>query len=271
MASTYGKFLAPVTVPTGGWDFVWAAFGGPYTATIPAGDYATMLHVADALETAMKAEVALSNVAIGSTGITSISSNTMSSVTFASCDDDLLLWFGFDETETVVGAGGVSATITTTLPHRDGWYPGVISYGAPSYPVTRGEGIDSDLGWYTTDKAGEQVAGSGSMRQIVPARRIYRREINFPLISRSEALDRFKGPAAWRDRWVGSDVWWYPDRTDGLVGSYGTQIDPGPPDYEGDTDNDYYKVKIVGAPKFTQNSKSTEYMSVRLTLHGEPD
>ncbi len=146
---------------------------------------------------------------ISETGIAAVRSNYMTSVHWSSCAADLLLTLGFND-EDSTGEGTTGATVTATLRHRYGWYPGVISHGA-----ARGEGLAGDSAWQVADEIGRVVAGTGAMRAIAPARRRYRRQIRFAAIRRSEYEDLYRGVAMLEEHGATRPLRWYPDRADG--------------------------------------------------------
>lgn len=256
--SSFDKYLAPITVPTGGWDFVWAE-GGSHTATVSAGDYDTVLHLASELEDRIQAIDASSFVSVSSTGTVTIWINGMTSVTWGSTNDDLEAALGFAGDETV--SAGI---VTSTNQHNDGWYPGVLSYGS-----NHGAGRAIDEGWVPMDVAGKQYAGSGEGRYLGPDRYPYERRVRYSMIKRAERNARKTGPLAFLDRWRTAKLYWYPDRDNGTEGSHGTQGEPGADSYHTDADCDYYLVRVHSA-EVKQSSKHPDGFDVSLVLRCEP-
>jgi hypothetical protein len=257
MASQFPKFLASVIVPTGGWDFEWNEDG----VTIPAGTYDTPLHLAAALETALDVGYT-ATVTISPVGKTTINITTMTSMVWGSTDDALSTALGFDETETVS-----SNTIVSTNQHTHGWYPGVISFGSGT---SFGAGPTSDSGWQTADQLTRTYSGAGNARIIGPARRLYTRRIMFGPLKRLEIFNtRGTGAIEFRDRWSTKVLWWYPDRTDGAVGSYGTQVDPGDSNYEVDSDGQYFKVTLFRDIETQNTGNNADWFTIDIQVAAE--
>jgi len=261
--SAWGKFLAPITVPTGGWVFGFneAAPGGAATATVDAGTYATMLHLVFNLQTKLKVVNAAYAASVSSVGLVVVTLEAGATADWATTDDDLETVLGFDGSEAVSGS-----TLTATNKHQYGWYPGTISYG-----VANGAGVVADSGWVVEDQTIRTYAGDGSARLIAPARRLYTRSLRYGPIKRAEALEsRHRGPSALMDVWATGSVWWYFDRDDGVVGTYGTQVDPGRTAYAIDSDGEYSIVTMSARPDFMENSSNADFFDVRLRLNAEP-
>lgn len=257
MASQWGKYLAPITIATA-WDFVFADGGGSHTVTVPAATYATPLHVARALRTAIRAiaggDHAADTVVVSSTGYTTITCAGMTSVTWASCTAALKTFFGFS-TESV-SANAVTSTLATT----HGWFPGVITRD-----VALGEGLAEDTGWDADDIAAVSQSGAGAQHIIAPSRYPYRRTLVYGCLGKTEVRDGTRGVRPFRDRRRTSEWYWYPDRDDGTVESYGTQGDPGYNNWEDDDDCDYYIVTVLTPPVATRLSRP-DLFSVTMTL-----
>ena len=261
--SAWGKFLAPVTVPAGGWVFGWneAAPGGAETVTVAAGSYATILHLVKDLSDELTAFDATYGATVSSVGVVTITLESGATTDWASTDDDLEVALGFAGSESVSGT-----TLTASKKHRYGWYPGTISFG-----VTNGAGVTGDSGWIVEDQTIRSFAGSGSARLVAPARRLYTRSLRYGPIKRLEALEsRERGPAAFMDKWATDDIWWYFDRDDGVVGTYGTQVDPGATSYDVDSDGNYSIVTMSRQPDFTETGSNPDWFDVRLRLNAEP-
>lgn len=259
MSSAWGKFLAQVTVPTGGWTLDWTAAAGVTIATVPAGTYATVLHLCEALEDALVAlggAHVTDTVTVSASGIVTITIDGITGVVWATTDDDLETALGLAGTEAPVGD-----VLTGTLIHAHAWYPGILSYGA-----TRGEGITADDNPQPADDMIRQYSGSGVAQLVAPARRHYLRPLRFGLIRKAEAWHKQKGPVCLMDRWATLPLYWYPDRDIGEVGSYGTQIDPGAPYYEGDDDGDYHVVTVAEKPRIERNPSHPDWYSVEVVM-----
>lgn len=260
--SAFGKLLAPIVVPVGGWDFVFVDGGGPTTVTVPAATYGSALILGRALRSAIRAEGghAADTVEFSETGYCTMDLNGVVSITWASCDADLLTALGFAGSEAVL-----NDIVTGSLQHDMGWYPGVISLG-----TDRGVGLISDTEWQPENVAEGVVAGSGRTARVGPARPPYRRTLVFGKVSRAEMKHQSQGPICLKARWLYSDLYWYPDRADGTVADYGTQGDPGHPSYDTDEDCDYYLVTVVGDPQLTQDTEHPDLWTVQVTLNAEP-
>lgn len=257
MTSPFGKFLAPIVVPTGGW--AWVCDAG--TATIPAGTYATPLHLAETLEDQIISEIDTGTVVVSSVGITTITITGMTSVTWASCADALLTALGFDETEPVA-----ATVVVSTSAHTHGWYPGTITEG-----VTGGIGISSDNSWEPEDLVEGNRSGAGQQAIVGPDRDVWSRTLMFGVIKRPEKVHPTRGPLCFGrvDKWRTKNIWWYPDRDDGVAGTYGTQGDPA--DDDTDSDCDYYIVTVLGTPRFTPHASHPDFFTFQLRLNAEPD
>jgi len=271
MASPFGKFFAPITVPTGGWTLDWVASSGTSIITITAGDYADILALATQLQTQLRAlgagppDHTADAVQISRLGIVSIYIVAMTGQAWATTDAAFSEAFGFAETEAVA-----SNYLVGTIPHAYGWYPGAISFGVGD---GYGAGIAADTGWIVADETLVTTAGSGASRIIAPARRRYTRTVRFGPLKKSEALDaRNRGPAALMDRWSTGVLRWYLDRdsADGASATVGTQMDPGAPEYDIDTDHDYYKVTLIETPTITPIASNPDWFDVTLKLNAEP-
>jgi hypothetical protein len=260
--SAWGKFLAPITVPTGGWDF---KITGEDVAVIPAATYATVLHLCAALDTVLEG-IDDSTVTVSSVGIVTIMNDSMTGVDWGDCSDALLLVLGFDETESVL-----NSVVTANNPHTYGWYPGIISYGS-----TRGEGVADDSTWEPQDASVSSKAGDGTQTIIGPERLEYRRTLRFATIHKDEYNHPSRGAKRLMDLWRYSELFWYPDREDGVVGTYGTQGDPGPTTYHDDDTLDtagsyYWLVTQNRTPRLQRNATHPDWFSIDLILNAEPD
>jgi hypothetical protein len=261
--SAWGKILAPVVVPAGGWLWSWATgLDATNLATIPAGTYGTILSLAEALETELD-KLAGSTVEISSTGIASVKSNYLTAVHWASCADALLSTLGYSEDETITLPDTTSATITATSRHRYGWYPGVLSHGA-----ARGEGLAGDSAWQVADEVGRIVSGAGRMRALAPSRRRYTRTLRWAAIRRSEYEDQYRGPSLLEEHGATRSLRWYPDRADGVCDNQGTQGDPA--SSRSDAAGYYWLVTLTEPPAVEWSSQYPDLCSVQLVLNGEP-
>lgn len=257
----FPKFLAPITVPTGGWVFAFD-YGGAKTATIPAGTYTSILDLLDELATRLTAATPGSTwtVLVSSTGIVSIALDDGWTVTWASTTDALEAVLGFAGGEAVGGGD----TLTATLRHQHGWYPGVISFGASD-----GAGTIEDSGWQADGGTERQHAGSARACLIGPARRRYLRTVKYGPLSAEECFDsQLRGPVSLLDRWSTLALLWYQDRTLGTVATPGSQTDPGA--YEVDGDKAYWKVRLAKPASRQQSGGNPNWYTVELTLSAEP-
>ena len=120
------KLLASITVPTGGWDFV-GDDGSAFTATIPAGEYDSILELLGELEGEINAEAGTLTftAAVSSLGIVTITATNAWTVTWATTNEDLVAMLGFAGDETVS-----TATLTATYRHHAAWYSPVLHYHA---------------------------------------------------------------------------------------------------------------------------------------------
>jgi hypothetical protein len=262
--SSWSKFLAPVTVSTGGWAWAYSTSGGgPYTATIPAGTYDTYLHMMSTLDGLMEADVGANNAVIlvnTNSAKTSVrTAGTTLLVDFDNCNDALLSSMGFDETESPV-----ASTITANHVHQWAWYPGLLSL-----PSTGGVGLEDDSGNDAQETSVMTVSGSGKGRGVGPARDIYERTLRFSPIRTTEYNDKNRGPIAFKDRWKNQVLWWYFDREKSDVSSYSTQVDPGYPNWESDDDGAYVKC-YVRRTQFTRTTSTPRWRTVTVTFNVEP-
>ena len=260
--SSFGKILAEITVPTGGWTLSFNHLGVK-TATIPAGTYTSVLTLIAALASAIDTAIAgTSTCTVSGAGIVSISTPSLSLIYWSACTAGLRTFLGIVGT---LNESAVDNAVTHT--HTHGWYPGVITYG-----TSDGVGLAADTGWMADDVASRTIAGSGSARIISPARLSYTRVLTFDGLHRDEALaDRERGAMAVSDRWISSKLTWYPDRDLGTVASTGTQGDPGHPYYDDDADCDYWVVTTKRTPKVSgSGSQNPDYMRVDVEINGEP-
>lgn len=268
MSSAFCKFLAPITVPTGGWDLVLVDGGGSETATVPAGTYASVYDLGLELETQIQTIGGHNNDAVEITpiGQCTITAATTLSYTWASSDSDLYEALGFAGSESV--ATGV---VTATYYISHAWYPGVITRGSGS-----GAGIISDTGWLTDTGSRSGISGSGRRREIGPARPPWYRDLRIGLINSEETRDRTRGPKILLDRYRYSRLIWVPDRDNyyldsgAIVG--GDQGDPGAPYYQDDDDAtvDYWLVTLVRDPDVRQDQMRSDYVQIGLRLNAEP-
>lgn len=265
--SSWGKFLAPVTVSTGGWAFVLSCSDVTLTATIPAGSYNTYLHMMSSLDGLMDAQLVdhggTCTVTVTSTGITKVTiapvQVPLGVVVWASCNAALLSTMGFEQTETVSGNA-----VTTNEIHGNAWYPGLLSL-----PTTGGVGLEDDTGNEPEDNSVRTIAGSGKSRGVGSARNVYTRTMRFGAIKTTEYEAKNRGPRCFMDRWKDKVVWWYPDRSKGLVSSYSTQVDPGYPSFDSDDDGGYLKL-FIRQVQFTRTTSTPRWRNVTITANVEP-
>ena len=261
MSSPWGKFLAEIVVPAGGWDWSWTD-PAAQLVTIPAGRYDSILDLCSELSAQIVAAGRVPTITVSSVGQVRIyiinGMVQMTGIVWAACSDDLSDAMGYDETEAVV-AGAVVATER----HRWGWYPGVIGRGDAD-----GEGLASDSGWQVSDSVGSVVAGSGRARLIAPARRLYRRVVRFGSIRRTEALDRLRGPVCLQDLWSTGTLDWYVDRDYGTVAFLESQRDPGYPHW--DSDIAYARWKVTISRVTLTPVEGPTWWNVEIHMEAEP-
>ena len=260
MASAWSKFLRPVTVPTGGWAFVYND-GGAQTATVAAGTYDTVLHLCSELHDKIEVESGPNTavISVSQLAIVSITITSLASVTWGSCAADLLTVLGFAGSESVA-----ASAVTATSQHTHGWYPGLISLPG------KGVGLEDDSDSIPEGDIARSTSGSGKRRSVGPARRIYTRTLRFAAIKRTEFRDKLRGPITMQDRGAHAVWYWYFDRTDGDVASYGTQVDPGYNNYEADSDGNYLKITMNGDLLVTRATSTPRWQTVQLTFNVEP-
>lgn len=267
MSSPFGKFLAPVVVPTGGWDLVVVDAGGSSTVTVPAGAYATVYGLGLELQDQIRdlgGGHANAIVLISAMGQCTIDDAATTAYTWASSDDDLCEALGFDGTESV-SSSSVSATNTVT----HAWYPGVLTRGSSD-----GAGVISDTGWIAENPSRSSVSGSGKTREIGPTRPPYMRDLRIGLVGSDEHRDRVRGPKILLDRFRYSRIVWVPDRDDySLLMSIqnATQGDPGSPYFEDDDDGkNCWIVTLSRDPDIRRDQMRPDYAQIGLRLNAEP-
>jgi hypothetical protein len=261
--SSWGKFLAPVTASTGGWAFVWSTSDVRFTATIPAGSYDTYMHMmstlGDQIDTQLTDHAATGKIWVTSTAITNFNVTEFKAIIWASSNTALLSTMGFDQNETAT-----STVIATNEIHAYAWYPGLLSL-----PPSGGVGLEDDTGSEPEDTSVRTIAGSGKSRGVGPARDTYTRTMRFSAIRRTEYEAKNRGPRNFLDRWKNKQIWWYPDRSVGLVSSYSTQVDPGYPYYDVDDDGGYFKL-FISRVQFTRATSTPRWQTVTMTANVEP-
>jgi hypothetical protein len=253
---SFSKFLADVTVPTGGWDFAWTDTGGAHVATVGAGSYSFIGFMA-MLDEKIEA-LADDNLTLhlSSEGAVTLDDDSAWTVTWATTDDALSTLLGFDESESVDG----SHVLTASSDHRSGWYPGLVTYGSGD-----GEGFLSDTRWQPVDMIGRSLAGSGEQSSVKPGRIPYERTIVIDMIGTTEGDDPYRGPKAFLDQYA-TKIWsWYEDRDTGTAAAEGTQGDP-----DVDTTADYWRVDCKSCD-IAISQKHFSYYTVTLTFNGRPD
>lgn len=246
--SQWGKFLAAVVVPTGGWDFVWSD-GSARTLTVPAGTYTSVLDVLDEMHTQHSAVTGTCS----STGQVVLAVSGINSMTWASTSNGLSTLLGFAETENP--AAGV---VTATSRHTHGWYPGTLSYG-----YTKGEGIASDTLWTPTESPAVVVAGDGTTTVVGASRPVYRRSITFDLVKKTEINDRTRGLMALAVAHRTVNVAWYENRDTGTVAAQGTKGDP-----HTAASADYWSIKVTA--EWQNQGTHPDWYIVTLDLIGQP-
>ena len=259
--SNWGKYLAEIVVPTGGWVFGYNR-GGAATVTITAGTKPSILELCDELNDLLTAAhpADVWAVTVSEVGFVVIDCDDGWSWTAATTNDDLEDVLGLDGTEAVLG---VDDTLHANLQHSHCWYPGTITY---DYLTTRGVGPSTGCAWFAEDVAVRTWAGTGSQRTVVPSRCPVRRSLAYDLISLDEARDHRCGPAGMRERYQALRWRWYPDRADGTVAAPGGEINPWT---EYDADDEYYTVSLASAPDIKELRGSGKWASTTLVLNGE--
>jgi len=267
--SAWGKFFAQIVVPTCGWTIRFEDSASWYTATLPAGTYATILHLLDELMDAMTTESGGNYYSsLSAAGITTIDGDDFTDIDWSNTSDDLEDCLGYDGTETV------GTALVGTNPHLYGWYPGMISRGS-----TLGEGLSYDDEWQPEDMIARAYAGTGAARLISPARMKYTRHLRYGTIHRDEIWHRTRGVKCMMDRWATGSLYWYMDRDDGIrtagvpawvTGYFGGQCDPGYEWYNNDDSGEYYIVTLNEMPRLTVNASHPDWWSVDLSLNAEP-
>jgi hypothetical protein len=246
--SQWGKFLAAVVVPTGGWDFSWSD-GTNRTLTVPAGTYTTVLDLLDEMHTQHSAVVGTCS----STGQVVLTVSSINSMRWSYTTDALSSCLGFAETESP-SAGAVTATNR----HTHGWYPGTISFG-----YTKGEGLAADSEWQPDEAPAVAVAGSGTATVVAGSRPIYRRTLLFDLIKQTELVHRTRGVMAMAVAHRTVDVCWFQNRDIGTVAAQGTKGDP-----HSSSSADYWSCKTT--IQWEPNGTNPDYYSVQVDLIGQP-
>lgn len=269
MSSAYGKILAPVIVPAGGWNLVINDSGGATTVTVPAGTYATVYDLGLELQGQIQAETgppthASDLVAITAIGQCTITSTETTSYTWGSSDSDLYEALGFAGTESVS-----SDVVTATSRVDHGWWPGVITRGTGS-----GAGVISDTGWVAENPSKSAISGSGKTREIGPTRPPYSRDLRIGLVNSTEHRDRARGPKIFLDRYRYSRLVWVPDRDDYYLATSlqsATQGDPGAPYYQDDDDAvHWWQVTLSRDPDIRRDQMRPDYAQIGLRLNAEP-
>jgi hypothetical protein len=262
--SDFCKFLFPMTIATGGWDF--ATSRG--TVTVPAGTYSTGLELWGELEDQLDTDLASVEwtLSVSTEGIATVSGDDGWTWSATDTDASLKDYFGFTGSETVASQG-LNEVLTSTKQHKFGWYPGVITYG-----TGEGDGIEDDTKWQADDVDNIGYAGTGAQRRVGPARNPYRRRLRFGLIHYDEAFgDKGRGPSDFKDAWQKLKFRFYPDRDDGTVATPGDRGDPGPGTYDVDGDEEYWRCSLVkDGIVLTKNDRNPDYWSVQIELNCEP-
>lgn len=265
--SIYSKWVWPIVVPTGGYDFVFEQ-SGSYTATVPAATYASIFELCSALQTAINTVILGPDwvVEVSSAGIVRVTSDNGAdwSLTYGSTDDALESILGLAGTETTTNEGGGEYTIYATSTHLYGWYPGVISFGS-----TAGAAHTDESDWVPSWPRAEGVSGSGQMRRVLPSRPPWTRVVGWDLLLDDEILDPDRGIHAMATQAVQSTVRFYPDRDVGTVATPGTQGDPH--DDPRDSETDYWLCYLDADLDWQLHGMSGAYRQLTLTIHGEPD
>ena len=263
--SVYPKFLWPIIIPTGGWDFDADSLVAP--ATIPPGIYTSILHVLDELETQCEADASGDDWEweVDSLGtVTGWNDGGAWTVTWGSTTDGLSSVMGFDESEAVDG----SDILTSSSQHLNGYYPGLISYG---YASNRGVGTTNTKYWAPEWSQVRTVAGNHATRVVGPATARSTMALSFGLIRDIEASDASRGLRAFVDGCAAFTFYLYPDRSYGTVDAPGTQdaktFDSGNLPYD-----DYWCCAFTegGDPVFRQGGGSAGFGTWEMIVNREP-
>jgi len=266
--SAWGKWLFPIVVPTGGWDFSVAKgegeTAGSWLGTIAAGTYATILELCDALEKSFDLS-SPSTITVSSVGYVVIRIEAMNGTDWDNCDEDLLDILGYDQTEEIEDSGLATAHIDAAERHMLGWYPGVLSWGE-----ARGDGVAADSGWRPVDQVGRAMSGARQARLLVPVERKWAREIRYGALTRSERLDDDRGAGLLEAYGAACSVRWYPDRDVGTVADPGELMDPlyGREVVEAEG---YWCVTLLEPLEAEWHSQHPDRCTVSLVLAAEPE
>lgn len=259
---SWGKFLLEDIVIPSTYTFAWHEGATHRSVDVTAATYDDVLHVAATLQTALRAMGGghtTDTVAISQVGKCTITVSGMTAQRWDATTDALSTLLGFTESEAVSGGALVS-----TNGHDWGWYPGVITH---NYSTSRGAGLVAGAFWAPVDHAVRQWSGSGRQRTVKTARGAYRRSVRFDVISTDEVVDLSRGVAVLWDELLDRRFRWYLDRSDGIVGSYGTAGDPST---HIDSTCDYYVVSLAERPEVSPVAGSGSRFQVDLVLNGEP-
>ena len=252
MPSSYPKFLSGITINDDNNTLVGSDTGGAFTATIPSADYDTILELLDELDDQMSNEGnGTYTAAVSSIGIITISCDEEWDITWANTDDDLSTLLGFDETEEVDG----SDVLTATLQHQKGWYPGLLSF---AYATNKGSGITADKRWELEWEGNRLFAGTGAISALYPNSPLYQRDITVSPLHKDEIDNTTIGVTAFINNCIAITFRWYPDRTDGVVATPGTQ------------NTDYWLVSFVDNPDWRNSNRHPDWFDMSLLLNREP-
>jgi len=261
--SSWGKLLVCDVVVPATWSFAWHEGATHRSVDVAAATYDTVLHVAAALQTALRAlggGHTSDSVAISEVGKTTITVSGMTAHRWDATTDALATMLGFDETEAVA-----SSAIVSSAGHTHGWYPGAVTH---NYNVNRGAGLVSGARWIPTGTIVRQWAGSGKQRTVKTNTRRMVRPVRFDIVDLAEVQDWGRGVAG-IEPYLDHDWRWYPDRALGLVAAYGTQGDPWSNDDTDATGAHYWwKCSIADDVDVQEASPSRTKFSVDLVLNG---
>ena len=255
--SVYNKYLWPIVVPTGGWDFDTNITA---VVTIPAGTYDTILELCATLEALLDALAPPVNweITVNEIGTVQISCDNGAGVpviwTFnrAATNDDLEDCFGSDGTE-----GGPGSFIVFNLQHLHGYYPGTVSWGRST---SRGCGTVGTRLWLPQWPMVRTVSGTRASRVVGPVTPTDRMDLVYGLITDTEVLDTTVGLRAFTDETVAQNlVRFYQDRALGTV------------DVPGVEGVDYDVVAIApGGEVRVRQTASPGFCTFTLSLNREP-
>lgn len=214
--SIYSKFLWPIIVPAGGWDFGFDDAEDSRVATIAEGTYATILEVGAALRDAMEGVSSVGfEVNVSPVGTLSISGDDYWVRDWLATDDALSAVLGFVEPE-----DAIDYVLTATNQHLAGYYPGLLTFGRST---ANGVGITTASEWVPDWPMVRQLAGNNQMALVGPSTPSYSRTLDFGLIGRTEYQDQAIGLLGFWNNCIAQEFRFYEDRALGTVAAPGAQ------------------------------------------------